>query len=63
MAVDGINKMEAAAEIGRNPVSKFSMSIENEQADPGRDGRTRLLTKFSGVNGNREMFKEKYERI
>ena len=38
--------MDAAAEIGRNPASKhhrFSlMSVENEQADAGRDGRTRL---------------------
>ena len=37
--------MDAAAEIGRNFVSKhqrFSLSVENEQADVGRDGRTRL---------------------
>ena len=35
--------MDAAAEIGRNPVStRFSLSMENEQADTGRGGRTRL---------------------
>ena len=36
--------MDAAAEIERNPASKhrFSLSIENEQADVGRDYRTRL---------------------
>ena len=34
--------MNAIAEIGRNSVSKnrFSLSIENEQADAGRVGRT-----------------------
>ncbi|CAM9568022.1 unnamed protein product [Ascophyllum nodosum] len=31
--------MGAAAEIRRNPVStRFSLSMENEQADAGRDG-------------------------
>ena len=37
--------MEAVAESGRNPVSKHQiqlMSVENEQAVAGRDGRTRL---------------------
>ena len=38
--------MDAAAEIGRNHVSKrsarFSLGVENEQADAGRNGRTRL---------------------
>ena len=37
--------MGATAEIGRNPVSKhhrFSLSVENEQNDAERDGRTRL---------------------
>ena len=33
--------MDAAAKIGRNPASK-RQSVENEQADAGRDGRTRL---------------------
>ena len=36
--------MDYDAEIGKNPVSntRFSLSVENEQADAGRDGRTRL---------------------
>ena len=39
--------MDAAAEIGRNPVSKhqpirFSLSVETERADAGRNGRTSL---------------------
>ena len=38
--------MDAAAEIGRNPVSKHHIQPEytenGEQADAGRDGRTRL---------------------
>ena len=37
--------MDAAAKIDRNPVSKrtkFSLSVKNEQADAGRDGRTHL---------------------
>ena len=35
--------MDAAGEIGRNPLSntRLSLSVENEQADAGRDGRTR----------------------
>ena len=44
----------AAAEIGRNPVSKNQ--IENEQADAvRRDGRTVSRGQFlRGVNGDRE---------
>ena len=37
--------MDATAEIKRNLVSKhqnFSLNVENEQADAGRNGRTRL---------------------
>ena len=35
--------MDAAAEIGRNPVNtRFSLNVENEQADAGWDGRTLL---------------------
>ena len=36
--------MDAAAELGRNPVSKhpFQPEYEGEQADAGRDCRTRL---------------------
>ena len=43
MADGGLNKyMDAAAEIGRNPMSRHQIQPENEQADAGRDGRTRL---------------------
>ena len=38
--------MDAVAESGRNPVSKrtiFSLGVENEQADAGRDGRSCLV--------------------
>ena len=45
MAYGGLNKyMDAAAEIRRNPKvsTRFSLSMENEQADAGRDGQTRL---------------------
>ena len=36
--------MDAAAELGRNPVSKHQIQPEygDEQADAGRDGRNRL---------------------
>ena len=46
MAYGGLNKkMDAAAEIGRNPVSNHQIQPEygNEQADAGRDSRTRLV--------------------
>ena len=52
-----LNKlMDAAAELGRNPVSKhhFKPEYGDEQADAGRDCRTR--TKFSGANADREIF-------
>ena len=45
MAYGGLNKlMDAAAELGRNPVSKHQIQPEygNEQDDAGRDCRTRL---------------------
>ena len=45
MAYDGLNKqMDAAAELGRNPVIKHQIQSEHggEQADAGRDCRTRL---------------------
>ena len=52
--------MDAAAEIERNPVSKHQIQPEygHEQADARRDCRTRLAreTKFSGANGDREIF-------
>ena len=36
--------MDAAAKVGRNPVSstRFSLRFKNEQADAERDGRTRV---------------------
>ena len=39
-----LNKWTPAAEIGRNPASKHQIQPEygDEQADAGRDGRTRL---------------------
>ena len=52
--------MDAAAELGRNPVSKHQIQSEygDEQADAGREApnpsRNRL--KFSGVNGGRRVF-------
>ena len=45
MAYGGSNKlMDAAAELGRNPVSKHQIQPEygDEQADAGRDCRTHL---------------------
>ena len=42
--------MDATAEIGRNPVSEHQiqpLSMENEQADAGRDDRTRLTRPHS----------------
>ena len=45
MAYGGLNKlMDAAAELGRNPVSKHQMQPEygDEKADAGRDCRNRL---------------------
>ena len=45
MAYDGLNKyMDAAAELGRNPVSKHQIHPEyrDEQADARRDCRTSL---------------------
>ena len=46
MVHGGKNKkyMDPAADIGRNPVSnnRFSLSVENEKADTGRDGQTCL---------------------
>ena len=51
--------MDAAAELGRNAVSKHHIQPEygDEQADAGRDCRTPSReTKFSGANGDREKF-------
>ena len=49
--------MDAAAEIGRNPVCKHQIQsgYGNEQADAGRDSQTPSReTKFSGANGVRQ---------
>ena len=54
-----INKyVDAAAELGRNPVSKQQIQPEygDEQDDAGRDCRTRLATKLSGANVDRGIF-------
>ena len=52
--------MDAAAELGRNPVSKHQIQPEcgDEQADAGRDGRLNPSreTKFSGTHGDGGMF-------
>ena len=43
MAYGGLNnQMDAAAELGRNPVSKHQPKYGDEQADAERDCRTRL---------------------
>ena len=51
--------MDPAAELGRNPVSKHQIQLEygDEQADAGRDCRTRLARKkISSANADREIF-------
>ena len=52
--------MDAAAELGRNPVSKHQIQPEygDEQADAGRDRlpNPSRETKFSGTNADREIF-------
>ena len=51
--------MDAAAEMGRNPVSKHQIQpeYEDEQADAGRDYRIRLARpKSSDANADREIF-------
>ena len=51
--------MDAAAELGRNPVSKHQIQPEygDEQADAGRDGSTRLARPNSQARtGNGEYY-------
>ena len=51
--------MDAAAELGRNPVSKHQVQPEygDEQADAGRDGWTRLARpNFQARTGTEEYF-------
>ena len=60
MAYGGLNKyMDAAAELGRNPVSKhhrFRLSMEMSRLT--RDGlpKPSRETKFSGTNADKEIF-------
>ena len=58
MAYGGLNLfMDAAAELGRNPLSKHQIQYGDEQADAGRDCRTRLARPNSQArkNADREM--------
>ena len=51
--------MDAAAELGRNPVSKHQIQPDygDEQAGAGRDRRTRLARPNSqGTDADREIF-------
>ena len=55
--------MDAAVDIGSNPVSKhqiqtrFSLSVENEQADTRRDGQICLAKpNFQAGTGTRKFF-------
>ena len=50
--------MDAAAEVARNPVSKHHIQPEygDEQADGTELPNPSRETKFSGANGNRELF-------
>ena len=53
MAYGGLNLfMDAAAELGRNPVSKHQIEPKygDEQADAGRDCRTRLALPNSHIH-------------
>ena len=49
--------MDVAAEIGRNPVSstRFSLSVENEQAEAGWDGRTRFARPNSQADDEQDL--------
>ena len=50
--------MDAAAELGRNAVSKHQIQPEygDEQADAGRNCRIRLARQNSRTNADRELF-------
>ena len=61
MAYGGFNKcMDAAAELGRNPVSKHQIrfSLSKEVSRLTRDGAVdpSRETKFSGANADRKIF-------
>ena len=49
MAYSGINKWTPQRNLGAIP--RLNLSVENEQADAGRDGRTRLAATTSSPNG------------
>ena len=54
-----INKIDAAAEIGRNPVSKYQIRLEyGKRAGWRGTGRPNLscVAKILGANGDREIF-------
>ena len=53
MAYSGINKWTPPRKLGEIPCvsTRFNLSVENEQADAGRDGRTRLAATTSSPNG------------
>ena len=65
MAGYGTVYVDAVAESGRDPVSKhqpirFSLSVENERADVGRDGRAGLARpNYQARMGHREKEEEK----
>ena len=51
--------MDPASELGRNPISnrQIQPDYQDEQADAGRECRNPPReTKFSGANGDREIF-------
>ena len=59
MAYGGLNLfMDATAELGRNPVSKHQIQPEygDEQADAGRDCRTRLARSNSQARTRTEKY-------
>ena len=51
-------QIDAAAELGRNSVSKHQIqpTCENEQTDAGRDGRTRLARPNSQARTRTEKY-------
>ena len=51
-----VSKMDAAAELGRNPLSKHHIQPENgdEQADAARDCRTRARPNSQARTGTEE---------
>ena len=59
MAYGGLDKWTPPRKSGEIPrvSTRFSLSMENEKADAGRDGRRPYReTIFSGANGDRGIF-------